>query len=149
MAATKAYAMPILVNTVGAGVAYIGLRKAFPRSFATHPGRWWLILDLDLNQWPARGAHRTARPRRGGRRTDRLLVTRMHLHFPGFAHLVREGTGYRLIPEAGNFFATQFYADVEGHPDDPNLKLALEERAYFSKELTSSESIRRTRSARS
>jgi prephenate dehydratase len=21
----------------------------------------------------------------------------------------------------GNFFATQFYADVEGHPDDPNL----------------------------
>ena len=32
--------------------------------------------------------------------TDRLLVTGMHLHFPGFAHLVREGTGYRLIPEA-------------------------------------------------
>jgi hypothetical protein len=23
----------------------------------------------------------------------------MHLHYPGFAHLVREGTGYRLIPE--------------------------------------------------
>jgi prephenate dehydratase len=36
----------------------------------------------------------------------------------------------------GNFFATQFYADVEGHPDDPNLKLALEELAFFSKELT-------------
>jgi glyoxylase-like metal-dependent hydrolase (beta-lactamase superfamily II) len=31
---------------------------------------------------------------------DRLLVTGMHLHYPGFAHLVREGTGYRLIPEA-------------------------------------------------
>ena len=30
--------------------------------------------------------------------TDRLLVTGMHLHFPGFAHLVRDGTGYRLIP---------------------------------------------------
>ncbi|HYW59150.1 MAG TPA: prephenate dehydratase, partial [Xanthobacteraceae bacterium] len=28
------------------------------------------------------------------------------------------------------------YADVEGHPDDPNLKLALEELAFFSKELT-------------
>ena len=25
----------------------------------------------------------------------------------------------------GNFFATQFYADVEGHPDDHGLKLAL------------------------
>ena len=35
----------------------------------------------------------------------------------------------------GNFFATQFYADVEGHPDDPNLKLALEELKFFSKEL--------------
>jgi hypothetical protein len=32
--------------------------------------------------------------------TDRLLVTGMHLHFPGFAHLVRDGLGYRLIPEA-------------------------------------------------
>jgi glyoxylase-like metal-dependent hydrolase (beta-lactamase superfamily II) len=31
---------------------------------------------------------------------DRLLVTGMHLHFPGFAHLVRSGTGYRLIPAA-------------------------------------------------
>jgi prephenate dehydratase len=36
----------------------------------------------------------------------------------------------------GNFFATQFYADVDGHPDDPNLKLALEELAFFSKEMT-------------
>ena len=29
----------------------------------------------------------------------------------------------------GQFFATQFYADVEGHPDDRPLKLALEELA--------------------
>jgi|RhiMetdeSRZDD1v2_1073273.scaffolds.fasta_scaffold558157_2 glyoxylase-like metal-dependent hydrolase (beta-lactamase superfamily II) len=32
--------------------------------------------------------------------TDRLLVTGMHLHFPGFAHLVRRGSGYQLIPAA-------------------------------------------------
>lgn len=32
--------------------------------------------------------------------TDRLLVSGMHLHFPGFAHLARSGTGYRLIPAA-------------------------------------------------
>jgi glyoxylase-like metal-dependent hydrolase (beta-lactamase superfamily II) len=32
--------------------------------------------------------------------TDRLLVTGMHLHFPGFAHLTRRGSGYQLIPEA-------------------------------------------------
>jgi prephenate dehydratase len=36
----------------------------------------------------------------------------------------------------GNFFATQFYADVEGHPDDRGLVFALEELAFFSKELT-------------
>jgi prephenate dehydratase len=36
----------------------------------------------------------------------------------------------------GNFFATQFYADIEGHPDDRALVLALEELAFFSKELT-------------
>jgi prephenate dehydratase len=35
----------------------------------------------------------------------------------------------------GNFFATQFYADVEGHPEDRNLVLALEELAFFSKEM--------------
>ena len=32
--------------------------------------------------------------------TDRLLVTGMHLNFPGFSHLVRRGTGYQLIPAA-------------------------------------------------
>ena len=32
--------------------------------------------------------------------TERLLVAGMHLHFPAFAHLVRDGTGYRLIPAA-------------------------------------------------
>ncbi|HEV2000238.1 MAG TPA: prephenate dehydratase domain-containing protein, partial [Xanthobacteraceae bacterium] len=35
----------------------------------------------------------------------------------------------------GDFFATQFYADVEGHPDDRPLKLALEELAFYSKEM--------------
>lgn len=32
----------------------------------------------------------------------------------------------------GEFFASMFYADVEGHPDDPNLALALEELHFFS-----------------
>ncbi len=35
----------------------------------------------------------------------------------------------------GEFSATQFLADVDGHPDDPNLKRALEELAFFSKEV--------------
>ena len=33
------------------------------------------------------------------------------------------------------FNAAQFYADVEGHPEDPNLKLALEELAFFSRQV--------------
>jgi prephenate dehydratase len=35
----------------------------------------------------------------------------------------------------GNFFATQFYADVEGHPEDRNLVLAFEELSFYSKEM--------------
>jgi prephenate dehydratase len=35
----------------------------------------------------------------------------------------------------GHFFATQFYAEVDGHPDHPALRRALEELAFFSKEL--------------
>jgi prephenate dehydratase len=32
----------------------------------------------------------------------------------------------------GTFFATQFYVDVEGHPQETSLTLALEELAFFS-----------------
>jgi prephenate dehydratase len=35
----------------------------------------------------------------------------------------------------GTFTATQFYADVEGHPDDRPLRLALEELRFFTREV--------------
>ncbi|WEX12038.1 prephenate dehydratase [Chelativorans sp. AA-79] len=35
----------------------------------------------------------------------------------------------------GKFFSSLFYADVEGHPDDRNLALALEELRFFSREV--------------
>src|SRR5512139_2314720 len=35
----------------------------------------------------------------------------------------------------GHFTATQFLAEVDGHPDDTPVKLALEELAFFSKEV--------------
>ncbi len=35
----------------------------------------------------------------------------------------------------GQFTATQFLADVDGHPDDPALARALEELGFFSREL--------------
>ncbi|MEL6511783.1 MAG: prephenate dehydratase [Pseudomonadota bacterium] len=35
----------------------------------------------------------------------------------------------------GQFTATQFYADIEGHPDDKNVQLAFEELDYFTDKL--------------
>jgi prephenate dehydratase len=36
----------------------------------------------------------------------------------------------------GSFNATQFYADIEGHPAQRNVELALEELRFFSSEVT-------------
>jgi prephenate dehydratase len=35
----------------------------------------------------------------------------------------------------GQFFATQFYADIEGHPDDPPVHRALDELRFFSRDM--------------
>jgi prephenate dehydratase len=35
----------------------------------------------------------------------------------------------------GKFFATLFYADLEGHPDDHSVQLSLEELEFFCAEL--------------
>ncbi|MBZ5762992.1 MULTISPECIES: prephenate dehydratase [Rhizobium] len=35
----------------------------------------------------------------------------------------------------GKFVATQFYADIEGHPSDPNVRQALEELRFFSEKV--------------
>jgi prephenate dehydratase len=36
----------------------------------------------------------------------------------------------------GSFNATMFYADIEGHPDERRVQLALEELAFFTSEVT-------------
>ena len=38
--------------------------------------------------------------------------------------------------EDASFMATRFQAEVEGHPDDPSLRRALEELGYFSSDVT-------------
>lgn len=35
----------------------------------------------------------------------------------------------------GSFTATEFYADIEGHPDDANVKRALDELRYFTTQV--------------
>lgn len=54
-----------------------------------------MAFDTDLD------AARAARWRMFDRcAADRLLVAGMHLHFPAYHHLVRDGQAFRLIPEA-------------------------------------------------
>jgi len=36
----------------------------------------------------------------------------------------------------GSFQATQFYADIEGHPDDKSVQLAMEELEFYSTTIT-------------
>ena len=36
----------------------------------------------------------------------------------------------------GQFFATMFYADIEGHPDDANVARALHEMKFYCREFT-------------
>src|SRR3546814_15549580 len=35
----------------------------------------------------------------------------------------------------GDFVATQFYVDIEGHPEETSVRLALEELGFFSREV--------------
>jgi prephenate dehydratase len=35
----------------------------------------------------------------------------------------------------GSFNATMFYADIEGHPEERPVKLAMEELAFFTSEV--------------
>jgi len=53
----------------------------------------------------------------------------------GFATNTVNMTKLESYMVGGNFTATQFYADVEAHPDDRPLKLALEELEFFSTEV--------------
>ncbi|UUX49319.1 MBL fold metallo-hydrolase [Nisaea acidiphila] len=64
-----------------------------------HPG---VAMAMDSDQQAAIAARRRALDMAAA---DRLLVAGMHHHFPGFAHIVGAGDGYRLIPESWAFEA--------------------------------------------
>ena len=53
----------------------------------------------------------------------------------GFATNAVNMTKLESYMVEGEFTATQFLADVDGHPDDPGLRLALEELSFFSREV--------------
>ena len=53
----------------------------------------------------------------------------------GFATNAVNMTKLESYMVEGEFTATQFLSDVDGHPDDPAVRRALEELAFFSREF--------------
>jgi prephenate dehydratase len=80
------------------------------------------------------------------RRGDRMMTTfvfrvrnipaALYKALGGFATNGVNMTKLESYMVDGTFSATQFYADIEGHPDDENVRLALEELDYFTSSMT-------------
>ncbi|MEM1100346.1 MAG: prephenate dehydratase [Pseudomonadota bacterium] len=76
------------------------------------------------------------------RRAERMITTfvfqvrnipaALYKAMGGFATAGVNMTKLESYMVGGHFTATQFYADVEGHPGDDNVKLALEELGFFT-----------------
>jgi len=81
------------------------------------------------------------RPPRGGPTVTTFLFNvrnvpaALYKAMGGFATNGVNMTKLESYMVGGAFAATQFYADVEAHPEDRSLALALEELAFFSTEV--------------
>lgn len=79
------------------------------------------------------------------RRGDKMLTTfifevrnipaALYKGMGGFATNGVNMTKLESYMVGGSFTATQFYADIEGHPEDPPVRRALEELDYFTNML--------------
>jgi prephenate dehydratase len=65
----------------------------------------------------------------------RNLPAALYKALGGFATNGINMTKLESYMVGGRFVATQFYAEVDGHPDDIALKRAMEELAFFSREF--------------
>ncbi|MFO0998508.1 MAG: prephenate dehydratase [Alphaproteobacteria bacterium] len=79
-------------------------------------------------------------PRRGPVMTSFVFRVRnvpaaLYKALGGFATTGVNMTKLESYMLGGRFSATQFYADVEGHPEERKLRLALEELSFFSREV--------------
>ncbi len=76
------------------------------------------------------------------RRADRMMTTftfrvrnipaALYKALGGFATNGINMTKLESYMVGGSFTATEFYADIEGHPEDANVARALEELRYFT-----------------
>ena len=86
-------------------------------------------------------SHEALRPQRGTPAVTTFLFrvrnvpAALYKALGGFATNGINMTKLESYMVGGAFTATQFYADVEAHPEDRPLALALEELAFFSREL--------------
>jgi prephenate dehydratase len=79
------------------------------------------------------------------RRADRMMTTftfrvrnipaALYKAMGGFATNGVNMTKLESYMVGGSFTATEFYADIEGHPEDPPVARALEELAYFTSQV--------------
>ncbi|MBL4542610.1 MAG: prephenate dehydratase [Rhodobacteraceae bacterium] len=67
--------------------------------------------------------------------TVRNIPAALYKGLGGFATNGVNMTKLESYMVGGAFHATQFYADIEGHPEDRHVELALEELEYFTSEL--------------
>ena len=65
----------------------------------------------------------------------RNLPAALYKALGGFATNGVNMTKLESYQTGGRFFASQFYADITGHPDDLSVARALEELGFFSREL--------------
>lgn len=80
------------------------------------------------------------------RRSDRMITTftfrvrnipaALYKALGGFATNGVNMTKLESYMVGGSFTATEFYADIEGHPEDENVARALEELDYFTTHVT-------------
>jgi prephenate dehydratase len=91
----------------------------------------FLVMSRDPD-WRARGDH--------GMMTTfvfrvRNIPAALYKAMGGFATNGVNMTKLESYMVGGNFTATQFYADIEGHPDDPSVRRALDELDYFTSDI--------------
>ena len=65
----------------------------------------------------------------------RNLPSALYKALGGFATNGVNMTKLESYMVGGHFAATQFLAEIDGHPDDPGVKNALEELAFFTTEV--------------
>lgn len=99
---------------------------------ADHNTTRFVILSQDAGKW--------AKPGNGPIITTFLFQVRnipaaLYKAMGGFATNGVNMTKLESYQLGGAFTATQFYADVEGHPDDRHVKLAFEELEFFTDEF--------------